>query len=272
VTSTHRADLAPTSTTSSYVALDPSGECLTARLRRTGPLAPALACDIARQIAAAVDAGHARDVQHGDLRPDHVYLLADPAMPGGERIKLVGFGGNVASRLDSPSAARYLSPEQGRHGARVDHRSDIYSLGCMLYEMITGAPPFEGTLRQVLESHQRVVAPHARFRAPKIPSALDRLIAEMLAKDPIDRPQTMGAVQRTLISMGVGHVPEGLPTPLVVPSAPIVVRASATPATPIQTIAAPRPTARARKVPVALFAVAGAAIATIATVLALIAL
>jgi serine/threonine-protein kinase len=93
---------------------------------------------------------------------------------------------------------RYISPEQSRSATRIDHRSDVYSLGCILFELVTGRPPFDGDVRQLIERHQRAIPPRAASLVPQVSPALDDLIAEMLAKDPMERPQTMGAVQRAL--------------------------------------------------------------------------
>ena len=181
-----------------------TGENLTSRLARTGRLAPEVAADIARQIASALEAAHRVDVLHRDLKPDNLYVVPDPAMPGGERIKVLDFGLAKLGREGHTQlqtvfgTPRYMSPEQCRSSTQIDHRSDIYSLGCILFELVTGRFPFDGDVRQLLECHQRVIPPRARSLAPELSPALDDLIAEMLAKDPMDRPQTMGAVQRAL--------------------------------------------------------------------------
>jgi serine/threonine-protein kinase len=95
-----------------------------------------------------------------------------------------------------------MSPEQCRSSGQIDQRADIYSLGCILFELITGRTPFDGDLRQLIERHQRATPPRAKSFAPEISAALDELIARMLEKDPAARPQTMGAVQRELQQVG----------------------------------------------------------------------
>ncbi|HEY0988383.1 MAG TPA: serine/threonine-protein kinase, partial [Kofleriaceae bacterium] len=180
------------------------GESLTARLTRTGRLPPEAAGEIVRQVASALDAAHRADVLHRDLKPDNIYLVPDPAIPSGERVKVLDFGlaklgdngeTNVETVFGTP---HYMSPEQCRSATQVDHRSDIYSLGCILFELVTGHVPFEGEVRDLIELHQFAVPPLASSIVPDLPPEMDVLIGEMLAKDPMHRPQTMGAVRRAL--------------------------------------------------------------------------
>jgi serine/threonine protein kinase len=184
------------------------GESLTSRLTRSGKLAPATAVEIARQIASALDAAHRASVLHRDLKPDNVYLVPDPAAIAGERVKVLDFGlAKLGSSRHTTAdtvfgTPRYMSPEQCRSATQIDHRSDIYSLGCMLFELVTGRTPFDGDLRQLIERHQRVMPPRAKSFSPEISDQLDELIAQMLAKDPAMRPQTMGAVQHALYGHG----------------------------------------------------------------------
>jgi serine/threonine protein kinase len=181
-----------------------SGESLTSRLLRCGRLAPGAAAEIARQVASALEAAHRATVLHRDLKPDNIYVVPDPAMPSGERVKVLDFGlaklgqeGNTQLQTVF-GTPRYMSPEQCRSAAQVDHRSDIYALGCILFELVTGHLVFDGDVRDLIECHQRAIPPRANSVVAELSPALDDLIAEMLAKDPMDRPQTMGAVQRAL--------------------------------------------------------------------------
>jgi len=184
------------------------GESLTSRLSRRGRLAPAAAVEIARQIASALEAAHQAGIVHRDLKPDNIFLVTDAAMPSGERVKVLDFG---IAKLAQPETSgvhthsmmvfgtpRYMSPEQCRSSANIDHRSDIYSLGCILFELVVGRAPFDGEVGELIAKHQMVAPPTARSERPELPAALDDLIAKMLAKDPAQRPQTMMAVQRAL--------------------------------------------------------------------------
>jgi hypothetical protein len=194
---------------SAYIVLERlQGESVTSRLARSGKLAPTSAIEIARQIASAIDAAHRADVLHRDLKPDNIYLVPDPAVPSGERVKVLDFG---LARIGASKhtmmntvfgTPRYMSPEQCRSAALIDQRSDIYSLGCVLFELVTGRPPFDGDLRTIIDGHQRGIPPRARMLSPEVSDALDELIAQMLAKDPTARPQTMAEVQTALQYLG----------------------------------------------------------------------
>jgi len=199
------------------------GESLTARLVRCGRLPADAASEIIRQVASALDAAHRADVLHRDLKPDNIYLVPDPAIPSGERVKVLDFGlaklgtdglTNVETVFGTP---HYMSPEQCRSATQVDHRSDIYSLGCILFELVTGRVPFEGDVRELVEFHQYAAPPRASSLAPDVPPMLDALISDMLAKDPMHRPQTMGAVRRAL-----QNGPSGDSGPQRFPSAPLI--------------------------------------------------
>jgi eukaryotic-like serine/threonine-protein kinase len=119
-------------------------------------------------------------------------------------VKLADMG---IARLLSPDAltatlsvrgtALYISPEQVR-GDRVDGRTDLYSLGCVLFEMLTGRTPFEGDLAALSYAHTHTPAPRVRSINPAVPAAMDELVAAMLEKDPAQRPPTGEGVQRSL--------------------------------------------------------------------------
>ncbi len=203
--------VATSTSATAYIVLELlQGESLTTRIARVGRLAPPVAIEIARQIASALDAAHRADVLHRDLKPDNIYLVADPAVPSGERVKVLDFGlaklGPSKHTMANTvfGTPRYMSPEQCRSATLIDQRSDIYSLGCILFELCTGRAPFDGDLRQIVEAHLRATPPRASSFSPEVPPWLDDLINQMLAKDPAHRPQTMGAMQSAL--QGVGGV------------------------------------------------------------------
>jgi len=225
------------------------GESLTSRLARSGRLAPETAAEVARQVASALEAAHRVDVLHRDLKPDNIYVVPDPAMPSGERIKILDFGLAKLGREGHTQlqtvfgTPRYMSPEQWRSATQLDHRSDIYSLGCILFELVTGRPPFDGDVRQLLDRHQRAIPPRARSLVPELSHAFDDLIAEMLAKDPMERPQTMGAVQRALRhASGVRLAMADLPPASTEPPGPPPPAPTSPPApAPASTIEPPEP-------------------------------
>ncbi len=184
------------------------GKSLAETLELSGRMSLELALSIGRQLAAALASAHASGIIHRDLKPDNVYLVPDPAVRGGVRVKILDFG--VAKLAEAAEGGvhthsqvmlgtpRYMAPEQARSAARVDHRSDIYSLGCILYELLSGRPPYGGDAGDVITKHQSAPIPPLRPAAEATPPALDRLISTMLAKTPDERPPSMTDVDATL--------------------------------------------------------------------------
>ncbi len=185
------------------------GESLAARLARTPRLPIADVVALARQLFSALSAAHAAGVVHRDLKPDNVQVVPDPDMPRGERAKILDFGiAKIASYLagrggptrtgvviGTPS---YMSPEQCRGSAAVDHRSDLYSVGCIVFEMLAGHPPFPGEIGEVIGAHQYRPPPAVRLQRSDVPGRLDRLVAGLLAKDPAERPRSAAAMVTAL--------------------------------------------------------------------------
>ena len=187
------------------------GETLGDRLKRQRLLSPNYACSIARHVAGTLAAAHSHKIIHRDLKPDNVFLVKDPAMPRGERTKLLDFGIAKLNSNSQPSdlvktetgrlmgTPYYMSPEQCRGAGKVDHRTDIYSLGCVLYQMLAGRPPFvlEGA-GEILAAHIHIPAPSPRVHEPSIPPSLERMILKMLEKDASLRYQSMEEVVGSL--------------------------------------------------------------------------
>ncbi len=191
-----------------YIVLELlQGESLSSRVERTGRLPVAWAVEIIRQVASALDTAHRAGVLHRDLKSENIYLVADPAAVNGERVKVLDFGlakvgASQHTQMNTVfGTPRYMSPEQCRSATSIDARSDIYSLGCVFFELITGRTPFTGDLRTLLEAHKRAMPPRASQLVPDLPHAVDELIARMLAKDPAERPQTMAALHAMLYQM-----------------------------------------------------------------------
>jgi serine/threonine-protein kinase len=196
------------------------GESLGARLKQRR-LEYAECCRIGRQVANVLHAAHAAGITHRDLKPDNLFLVPDTEVIGGERVKVLDFGiaklageihaSSVKTRTDvvmgTPS---YMSPEQSRGGCAIDGRSDIYSLGCILFETVCGRPPFVGEgAGGIIGAHQYVEPPQPRSLAPDIPGKLAKLILQMLAKQPDARPQPMAAVGQALEE--ILHTLDGAP-------------------------------------------------------------
>jgi serine/threonine protein kinase len=231
-----------------YIAMERlHGESLTTRLSHHGRLTASAAMEIGRQVAAALDAAHRAGIVHRDLKPDNIFLVPDSAVATGERVKVLDFGiaklGDSASKGEETQSMmvfgtpRYMSPEQCKSAAHVDHRSDIYTLGCILFELVCGVPPFVGTAGELIGRHMFVDPPAVTTLAPGTPSRLVGLIAKMLAKEPADRPQSMAIVQRELDSVGAqasGLAPTLAPHELYSPSPPPTM-----PVTPAPVVARP---------------------------------
>jgi hypothetical protein len=166
-----------------------------------GPLPATRALRIIRAIASALSETHAADVVHRDLKPTNIMWRRD--RNSDDQITIVDFGiaaskpGNAdATRLTTNGligTPHYMSPEQA-HGEQVDARSDLYALGCLLFELVTGNTPFEGSGFEVLLAHLGRDAPAPSERNPDIPEAIDRLCAFLLAKKPDDRPASANEV------------------------------------------------------------------------------
>jgi eukaryotic-like serine/threonine-protein kinase len=176
------------------------GVSLAGRIAQTGRLEVTHAVDIMVQATSALTAAHAKGIVHRDLKPDNLYLCPDDSAPGGERVKVLDFGiAKLRGELGSNSAKTqtgsvmgtppYMSPEQCRGFTdEVDHRTDIYALGIILYEMLCGAPPFvsEGWGDVVLAHMTQEPAP-PRSRNPAVPEAVERVILKALSKRAEDR-------------------------------------------------------------------------------------
>ncbi|HEY8431338.1 MAG TPA: protein kinase [Sandaracinaceae bacterium] len=172
------------------------GVSLRVRLTRGGALAVPEALAIAAQIASALDELHRAGLLHRDLKPGHVIL--NPQPHGLPRVSIIDAG--IAARIETSSVfdvmgtPEYVSPEQAK-GKLVSFRSDLYALGCVLYEMLTGAPPFTGTPAQLLDAHAN--EPPATPKL-ELPTNVSTLLAQLLAKEPRERPFSAQQVRRAL--------------------------------------------------------------------------
>ncbi len=193
---------------SAYIVMELlEGESLDARLARLGRLRPAEALRIARQCAGSLVAAHRCGIVHRDLKPENIFLVRDLEVPGGERAKILDFG---IAKLggDQPNTARtrtgvvigtptYMSPEQCRGAGSVDHRSDVYAMGCVLFHMLTGRPPFEADgVGELIAAHLREPPPAPSSVVPGLPAAIDELVLACLAKSLDQRMQTMQDLHR----------------------------------------------------------------------------
>ena len=178
------------------------GDDLRSLVRREGPLTPARAAALIAQVAAALDAAHAAGLVHRDVKPANVLLGP------GDHVYLTDFG--LTKCLQDGSAAThtggwigtldYVAPEQIR-GERVDARTDVYALGCLLHYLLTGRPPFEG------EGHERKLWAHLTEPPPPIAGlpAFDGVLARAMAKRPGDRFRSAGDLGRAALAAAGGE-------------------------------------------------------------------
>ena len=167
-------------------------------LRREGRLPVARAFGIVRQVADALSAAHAKGIVHRDLKSENVMVLS---RHDGDYAKVLDFGISKVIEDDQGRAPitrdgvvlgtpHYMAPEQGSDGALVDHRADLYALGCILFELLTGALPYDGkTSMEVMYKHHHAAIPRpsSRLTEIRIPATVDALVVRMLAKSRDDR-------------------------------------------------------------------------------------
>ena len=181
------------------------GEDLKSRLERA-PLTMSEAVTLATRVAEALGAAHARGIVHRDLKPSNLFL------PGGriEQVKVLDFGiahregrtplTQTGTMIGTPG---YMAPEQARNGGVIDARVDVFALGCVLFQCLTGTPAFEGghavgILGKILFGE----APRVSALWPEVPEDLDALVAQMLAKEPSLRPSDGANLAAALAALG----------------------------------------------------------------------
>ena len=166
------------------------GESLRQRIKREGPLALEEAVRIGRSVAEALDFAHSHGVVHRDIKPENILLFGNEPMVADfgialavdaadqDRLTQTGFS------LGTPA---YMSPEQALGDARLDHRTDIYSLGCVVYEMLAGEPPYTGPTPQAIVAKRLTGPPPPLAAVRDVPGALEQAIDKALARNPADR-------------------------------------------------------------------------------------
>jgi len=192
-----------------YVMPYVEGESLAQRLEREGQLPIDEAIAITRQVAAALQHAHDRGIVHRDIKPGNILLANGHAFvadfgiayaleeSGGDRLTSTGFS------LGTPS---YMSPEQIGGAGKIDGRADIYSLGCVLFEMLVGDPPFSGRSAQaVLARHSVERVPSVRAVRDTVTPALEHAVRRALAKSPADRYPTASEFAAALTPEGLSR-------------------------------------------------------------------
>src|SRR3954463_9641400 len=182
------------------------GTDLHALLRRDGPLEPQRAADVVEQVGEALDAAHAAGLVHRDVKPANVLL-------SGRHAYLSDFG--LTRSVEAEAALTdtderlgtvdFMSPEQLR-GGRIDARTDVYALGCLLYTTLTGSPPFHrATAAATITAHLESPPPRASDHSG-IPDELDDVLARALAKDPDARYPSAGDLGRAAVAAAHGQI------------------------------------------------------------------
>jgi putative nucleotidyltransferase with HDIG domain len=184
------------------------GETLAARIAKWGYLPPAAAARICAQVASALAAAHERGIVHRDLKPDNIFLCNHPDYP--DHVKVLDFG---IAKLSARTTARqatvpgmllgtplYMSPEQAL-GETIDHRTDIYALGIVLYEALTGRTPFDRpSIAAILYAHAHDAPAAPRSIEPAIPEAIEQVTLRALAKAPGDRFADMRGMRAAILA------------------------------------------------------------------------
>jgi serine/threonine protein kinase len=186
------------------------GEMLSDWINRHGAFPPARALNIAAQIADALAASHEQGVIHRDLKPDNIFLITRDTTA--DFVKVLDFGlaklthASVSTPTHNTGAGTvmgtpyYMSPEQCEGKAEVDHRADIYGLGVILFEMLTGRVPFGGEgYGEIIIKHVTVRPPTARSLVPELSPALDAILNRALSKNPSTRFQSMSEFRAALL-------------------------------------------------------------------------
>jgi serine/threonine protein kinase len=227
------------------------GEDLARLVQTTGPLPVVNACHYVQQAALGLQHAFEKQMVHRDIKPQNLILARE-----GKRhiVKVLDFGLAKVTRAQNDATGLtnsgvmlgtpdYISPEQTLDAANADIRSDIYSLGCTFYYLLTGAPPFRGrSLYEVLQAHQSREAEPLHLVRPEVPEELAAVVGKMMAKDPAQRYQTPMALMQALAAVvkpgasGIGHSALGISGRSVPPDA--------RPSNPNRTVGQPMPNAQ----------------------------
>ena len=189
------------------------GESLAHRLER-GPLAPLDGASLVAQVVGVIAAAHARGIVHRDLKPDNIFLVPNELVAGGVQVKLLDFG--IAKLADDQGTGlktqtgaligtpAYMSPEQCMGRSDIDHRTDLYAIGCILFDVLCGRPPFTSShgTGALIAAHLRDPAPDPRSLDPHIPVELARITLRLLEKEPAARFPSALELRTALVAAG----------------------------------------------------------------------
>jgi serine/threonine protein kinase len=182
------------------------GESLRERIDRERPMAFVDIIRILEEVSSALAYAHGEGVVHRDIKPENVMFFHGRAVVLdfgiGKALTAAQRGdgeGRITQAGVSLGTPTYIAPEQASGDPSLDHRADIYAVGVVAYEMITGHPPFRGrTPQAIMAAHAREVAEPISQRRQNVPVALSRIVMKALAKDPADRPQSAAEIAHVL--------------------------------------------------------------------------
>src|SRR5689334_23248389 len=185
-----------------YVMPNMEGNSLRHKLDKERQLSLDDALRITREVASALDYAHRHQVMHRDVKPENILLHEGAALVADFGIgKALSGGKSITQSGITVGTPAYMSPEQASGDTGVDGRSDLYSLGCVLYEMLTGEPPFTGVNAQAIIA-KRFVSPVPSVRTTRdVPQAVDAALMRALARTPVDRYRTVAEFSTALKSV-----------------------------------------------------------------------
>ena len=206
-----------------YVMPFVPGESLRAKLTRERRLSLAEALSLTADVADALAAAHSTGVVHRDVKPENIFVVSGRAMLADFGIAHVAAPGlsSADTTMATPGGLTvdgtilgtlaYLSPEQAAGRSTIDGRSDLYSLGCVLYELLSGSPPFTGATVALIGQHLTATPAPLTDRGVQVPSAIAGLVDRLLAKDPAERPGDAALVAAALRSAQPAQEPAAQP-------------------------------------------------------------
>ena len=216
------------------------GETLKGRLAR-GRLSPAEIIPLLTQVLSGLTAAHAAGIVHRDLKPDNIFILKEKA-DRRDFVKIVDFGISKFNSLTGEGAQMtktgavmgtpyYMSPEQARSANEVDHRSDVYSVGVLLYEAVTGSVPFNGTtFTELIFKIVFEEPPHPQTLVPDLDPAFAELLLKAMARDPAERHQSAAELREALLAWQSGASVQTAPAAAPVATAPVATSKALNPA------------------------------------------
>jgi serine/threonine protein kinase len=203
------------------------GMSLRGRLLREKRIELVKALSVIRQAALILQTAHDAGIVHRDLKPENIFLARDTTAQEGERVKLLDFGiaklpADAQEQMDTAvgttmGTARYMPPEQWTNAERVDHRADLYALGCILFEMLCGQSPFVSSGKHddwqnsIMLKHILDPPPSPRAIVSEIPPAIEDIILRLLQKDPARRFESAKALVVALDAVGDSRDPRRPP-------------------------------------------------------------